>query len=103
MPLTAQAQNWITNAQQLADTMLDVQAENTTLRARATVNDLSTEITDAKLQETNTTGTRLYPSFEHLQRAELVAALAVFTDFVAWMGDPNDPASRAAKLLKLRG
>lgn len=103
MPLTAQAQNWIVEAQKLAATMLDVQAENTILRARATVNNFSAEITDAKLAETNEKGARLYPSFEHLQRDELVAALIIFTEFVTWMGDPNDTASRAAKLLKLRG
>ena len=104
MPLTAQAQNWIVDAQQLASTMLDVQEDNAKLRARATVNNLAAEITDAKLTETNPqTGARLYPTFEHLTTAELVAALTVFTDFVAWMGDPNDTASRAAKLLKLRG
>ncbi|MBE2270492.1 MAG: hypothetical protein IAE80_19805 [Anaerolinea sp.] len=104
MPLTTQAQNWIVEAMHLAETMLDVQNENLILRARATVNNLAAEIADDRLEETNPqTGGRLYPSFEHLARAELVDALTVFTDFVAWMGDPNDSASRAAKLLRLRG
>lgn len=102
MPLTTQAQNWIVEAMSLADTMLDVQNENLILRARATVNNLASEITDAKLNE-ELDSAKLYPGFAHLTRAELVDALTVFTDFVTWMGDPNDTASRAAKLLKLRG
>jgi len=102
MPLTAQAQNWIDDAQTLAETMLRVEHENIMLKARATVNSLATEITDAKLIEQGN-GVALYPTFAHLTRTELVEALTVFTDFVAWMGDPNDAASRAAKLLKLRG
>ena len=103
MALTAQTQNWITDTMSLADTMLDVQEKNAKLRARATVNSLASAITDAALTELRDDGTHVYPSLAHLTKAELVDAVTVFTEFVAWMGDPNDAASRAAKLLKLRG
>lgn len=95
MSIPAQAQNWTSYTMQKGDEMLALRGFLQLHTARATLNGLTTVLTDAELAANG--------SFAHLTQQELVDAFTVFNEYLTWIGDPATASSRAAKLAKLAG